>query len=184
MKSKTAQRSTGSSVTDFEDRYFRPNLGRTLVVGSRVYPNRTDRRALYADAVGIDMLSGDGVDLVVNLEEPLPHGLGQFDHIDCLSVLEHSRRPWLLAANLERLMRGTIYVSAPFVWKVHAYPEDYFRFTPAGIRSLFPSVIWDAVLMAADVLTEGPKVSVLNPAGHPYFARTETVGFGRITARL
>lgn len=126
------------------------------------------------------MLPGDGVDLVVNLEETLPHGLGQFDHIDCLSVLEHSRRPWLLAENLQRLMRGTIYVSAPFVWKVHAYPDDYFRFTPSGIRSIFPSVIWDAVLMAADVLTEGPKVSVLNPSGHPYFSRTETVGFGRI----
>ena len=33
------------------------------------------RRAAFADVIGIDMLSGPGVDCVLNLEEPLPADL-------------------------------------------------------------------------------------------------------------
>jgi hypothetical protein len=71
----------------------------------------------------------------------LPPGLGTFEHVDCLSVLEHSKRPWLLAANLERLMRpgATIYITVPFIFrKIHAYPDDYYRFTPAAVEHPLP----------------------------------------------
>ena len=168
------------SVASFEAHHVRPAAGLALIVGSRIYGKREDRRARYRHALGIDMLEGPGVDLVQDLEDELPD-LGQFAHIDCLSVLEHSRRPWLLAANLERLMQpgGTIYVTVPFCWPVHSYPSDYFRMSPEGLKSLFSGVEWAAVGLAAQELTFGEKLPRVQVDGFPHFPRCETVGFGR-----
>ena len=137
----------------------------------------------FADALGVDMLPGDGVDRVLDLEEPLPDDIGTFSHVECLSVLEHSRRPWKLAANLQRLLRdgGTFHVSAPFVWRVHGYPSDYFRFTREGVRSLFDRIAWVRLAYAHVDLKHNDlqdAVELPEPGGHPYFARCEVVGFG------
>ena len=32
---------------------------------------------------------------------------------------------------------GVIFVSVPFTWEYHGYPDDYWRFTPAAIEYLF-----------------------------------------------
>lgn len=178
-KSKVASPSVASSLQAFEAQFVRPAAGRALIVGSRIYGDREDRRARYPDAVGLDMLAGPGVDLVQDLEEGIPDG--QFAHVDCLSVLEHSRRPWLLAANLERLLLpgGTIFVSVPFCWPVHSYPSDYFRMTPEGLKSLFSCIEWGAVGLAAQELTFGAKLPRVQVDGFPHFPRCETVGFGR-----
>lgn len=180
MKFKTARPSPDSSTAVFERDYVRPKLGRTLVVGSRVYLDKEDRRKRHQNAVGLDMLAGDGVDRVVDLEGELPNDLGLFDHVECMSVLEHARRPWLLAANLERLMNegGTIYLTVPFCWRIHSYPSDLWRMTPEAVKEVFPGITWDALLLSSDVLSEGPKVKTIKKDGYPYFIRTETVGFG------
>ncbi len=169
-----------SALEEFEGEYVRPNAGRALIVGSQVYNDKEDRRLRYADVVGMDMLAGPGVDVVIDLEEALPEGLGTFRHIECMSVLEHSRRPWLLAANLERLLEpgGTIFVSVPFVWRNHAYPSDYWRMTTEAIRSLFPGIDWAELRYAHVDLTVKAKVPWHLTDGHKYFARTESCGFG------
>jgi hypothetical protein len=70
-------------------------MGLALVTGSRLNQHNSDRRLLYPNAIGLDMFAGDGVDVVANLEEPLP--CGPFDHVDCYSTLEHVSMPWLAA---------------------------------------------------------------------------------------
>lgn len=141
-----------------------------------MYGDKEDRRGRYADVLGVDMLEGPGVDRVLDLEEELPRDLGQFDHIECMSVLEHSRRPWLLAANLERLMRSgaSIFVSVPFVWRLHGFPSDYWRMTPEAVRSLFPAVHWVALEFSG-----GDKIPRVHRGDMYYLRRTETLGFGR-----
>ena len=165
----------------FEKACVKPVAGRALVVGSKLYPSKSvDRRKRYADAVGVDMADGDGVDIVCNLEEPLPADIGTFAHIDCLSVLEHSKRPWLLAANLERLLDdgGSIYLAVPFIWRVHGYPDDYWRFTASGIRELFPNIKWKyGAYVHKNVSTEG-EILTVEVEGHRYYARTEVAAFG------
>lgn len=170
----------------FEAKYRKPKEGRTLIVGSRVYATREDRRKLYPDAIGVDMLEGPGVDIVANLEEPvewLPGGM-LFDHIECISVLEHSRRPWLLAANIERLMApgATLHLSVPFVWRPHFYPGDFFRYTVAGVESLFPTIKWDALRYASqDALWKDDAKQPRQMIGRAvYFPRCEVLGFGRL----
>lgn len=169
-----------SALEQFERLHVSPNPGRTLIVGSKVYGGKEDRRHRYANAVGIDMLEGEGVDHVLDLEEPLPDWIGKFDHVECMSVLEHSRRPWLMAENIERLMKpgASLFVSAPFVWRVHAYPNDYWRYTPEGIAALFPNIEWSALMMASNILSAKPKLSAVHLSGHPYMPRAEVAGFG------
>lgn len=165
----------------FERKFVRPAPGRVLIVGSRLYADKADRRRLHADALGVDMLPGDGVDRVLDMEEPLPDDLGQFAHVECISVLEHSRRPWLMAANIERLLipGGTLHVQAPYVWRVHGYPSDYWRFTLDGVRELFPGIEWARLTYASKWLSPKPKVPRVQARdGETYFGRSEVCGFG------
>jgi hypothetical protein len=157
-----------------------PKVGRTLLVGSKVHDGKKiDRRMLYGNAVGVDMEEGLGVDRVLDLEEPLPDDFGRFSHIECTSVLEHSRRPWLLAANLERALvdDGTILVMVPWVWRVHSYPSDYWRMTPAAIRSLFPNCEYSAqkYIVEGKLVDEVPKMNFNAVRWH---ARSELIMFG------
>lgn len=168
-----------SSIAEFERLYVRPREGRTAIIGSRVYRDKEDRRKRYSDCTGFDMLEGEGVDVIQDLEEPLQLGqIRSFDHVECMSVLEHSRRPWLLAANIERMLRegGTLYVTVPFVWAVHGYPSDYWRMTLEGIAELFPHVKWSARAYAAARLVHEVKRQPIN--GHPYFPRSDACAFG------
>jgi hypothetical protein len=122
--------------------------GAVLEVGSKDYGSTVAfRRELEYTGhyVGVDMAAGPGVDVVGDLSAGLC-GLQpeSFALIICCSVLEHVKRPWDMAANLERLVRpgGTVYVTVPWVWRYHGYPEDYYRFSHRGVMTLFPSLAW------------------------------------------
>ena len=168
------------------DQYKPQVRGPVLVAGSRHYEGRQWPREKYPElrAIGVDMQPGEGVDVVADLEEPQPDLAGKFRHVDCCSVLEHSRRPWQMAQVLTDCLApgGTILVSAPFVWRVHAYPSDYFRFTVEGVRSLFPGIEWDALELVVSkgedrVIRKAPVL--LDEANVPHLARCEVYGFGR-----
>jgi SAM-dependent methyltransferase len=122
--------------------------GSILEVGSKDYGSTVPfRRELQYTGryVGLDMEDGPGVDVVGDLSFGLC-GLEpeSFSLIICCSVLEHVKKPWDMAANMERLVRpgGTVYIAVPWVWRYHGYPEDYFRFSHRGIMELFPSLAW------------------------------------------
>jgi hypothetical protein len=169
------------SVIDEFQQQFKVAEGRTLIVGSKIHEGtgKQDRREIYRDAIGVDMEEGHGVDRVLNLED-VTEGLGEFSHIECTSVLEHSRRPWLLAANLERVLKegGTILVMIPWVWRIHNYPSDLWRMTPEAIKSLFPSVEW----IGQNYIVEGhlvQKVPTLKAMSMRWMARSELIMFGK-----
>lgn len=132
----------------FAQRVFRGFSGRVLEIGSKDYGNTQPFRELFGhcDYVGVDLEDGKNVDYVVNLEEDLgPIKDQKFDLIIICSVLEHSPRPWVLAANIQTLLseRGVIYSCHPWVWRYHKYPDDYFRFSPKGIQVLFDQLtLW------------------------------------------
>lgn len=157
-----------------------PKQGRALVVGSKIYGECFDRRTLYTNALGLDMQEGEGVDIVHDMENHLPKDEGKFAHIDCVSVLEHVKRPWKMAEAIENALEpeGTILVIAPFVWRQHAYPSDYWRFTPESMEVLFPNIQWiekrlwsnDGFVLRAPKLNDG--------FGQRWLGRTETVMFG------
>jgi hypothetical protein len=55
-----------------------------------------------------------------------------------LSTFEHVRQFWLGFREVERVLRpdGVFVVAAPFYFHVHAYPSDYWRFTPEALDFL------------------------------------------------
>jgi hypothetical protein len=166
------------SVEAFE-RLITPKPGRTLIVGSRVYGAKEDRRKRYAHVLGVDMQAGVGVDVVADLEIAALDGA--WHHIECMSVLEHCKRPWLMAANLEKMLEaaGTIFIAAPFVWKVHGYPDDYWRFTISGVKSLFTAIEWTQEAYSHRHLCRGEDIPAAR-AGEdwPHMAVTEVCLFG------
>lgn len=164
---------------EWEKKWVKPTPGKALVVGSRVFDTNLDRRKFYPDAIGIDMDPGEGVDHVCNLENDLPFYLGPFSHVDCASVIEHCRRPWLMAQNIEYLLPagGSLFVRVPFIWRIHSYPSDYWRMTPEGVASLFPAINWGAL----ELVHAGPsqrKVPSYRDENLCYMARSEVHGFG------
>lgn len=172
------------TVARFEEKFVKPRDGRVLIVGSKLYSQREDRRKRYDDAIGLDMEPGDGVDVVLDLEEEPPSWLGQFSHVECLSTIEHCNRPWLMARQIEELLLpgGTIYVSIPLVWRLHSYPQDNYRVTPNGLRHLFERIEWDAICVASDYALwpeDLKKIPCLVEKRESYLLRTETLGFGR-----
>jgi SAM-dependent methyltransferase len=121
--------------------------GPILEVGSKDYGNTSSFRRFYSAGpyIGVDLQPGTGVDVVLDLTT----GLGNlkenhFALVICCSVLEHVKKPWLMADNITRLLRpgGRLYVSVPWVWRYHPYPDDYFRFSFRGVRSLFEQFEW------------------------------------------
>jgi hypothetical protein len=137
----------------FIRKYVEQLEGPFLEIGSKNYGSTQDLRALFANKdkyVGVDMEDGSGVDVVLDLTEDFEQIdaklCGQrFGTIFCLSVLEHCGQPFKMAENSTLLLRekGRICVSVPFSWKIHGYPNDYWRFTPEGIKRLFPRVDFD-----------------------------------------
>lgn len=127
--------------------------GPFLEVGSKDYGTTQDLRSLFSagnEYIGVDMESGPGVDIVLDLTGDFEHvhtklGNRRFGTIFCLSVLEHCENPFKMAENLTKLLKpdGTICISAPFSWQIHGYPNDYWRFTPEGIKKLFPRIKFD-----------------------------------------
>lgn len=172
------------SLTYSAEAEFFPRItpaGPVLIVGSKLNPGRTDRRTLYPDAMGLDMQPGEGVDIVHDLEAPMLRHVAAFAHVECFSVLEHCRRPWLVARNIEFAMQpgGTLYLSVPFVWRWHGYPSDYFRFTADGVRQLFPGIQWERIGYATDRFRPDPFLKVRKDGGHPFIPKCEVVGYGR-----
>ena len=60
------------------------------------------------------------------------------DVVICEQDLEHVADPAAAVGNLRRLARpgGWILVSTPFLIRLHDSPNDYWRFTPLGLRTL------------------------------------------------
>lgn len=123
--------------------------GPILEVGSKDYGNTTGFRSLFPGEpyFGIDMEAGDGVDELLDLTdspETVERTLkGQrFQTVICISVMEHCANPFKMAENIQRLLLpgGVLFVSVPFSWRLHGYPNDYWRFTPAAIRLLFSEI--------------------------------------------
>jgi SAM-dependent methyltransferase len=111
------------------------------------------------------MEAGKGVDEIVDLATgigPLPEN--HFALAVCCSVLEHVSKPWKMAENITRVVApgGRLYMSVPWVWRYHAYPDDYFRFSFRGVLSLFPDFEWATPYYSTNVEGEFVEINEQN----------------------
>jgi SAM-dependent methyltransferase len=68
----------------------------------------------------------------------MPFAAAEFDTVLCNQVLEHVPDPRALWADMTRVLRpgGRLVVTVPFSFRLHAEPDDYWRFTPHALRRL------------------------------------------------
>jgi SAM-dependent methyltransferase len=112
-----------------------------LEVGSRMHNPAAwylnNRDLAKGKWTGVDFQAGLNVDVVGNIEtgEGLEPG---FTGIVCSEVLEHVRRPWLAMETMRRLLQpgGHLLITTLTTFHLHGYPDDYFRYTPSGLKVL------------------------------------------------
>ncbi|MBI4245270.1 MAG: methyltransferase domain-containing protein [Planctomycetes bacterium] len=121
--------------------------GPIIEIGSKDYGNTSSFRDFYTgnEYIGTDQEAGKGVDVVIDLMttiHPLKENYFELG-ISC-SVLEHCSKPWIMADNISRLIKqnGKLYLSIPWVWRYHPYPDDYYRFSYKAIPILFSGFQW------------------------------------------
>lgn len=131
-------------VSDFVRRHY-SGMTPVLEIGAKHEPGqwwRDLRQQLDVDPTdwtGLDMEPGHGVDVVHDLTRPAPsHVVTKFGAVICAEVLEHVERPRVALRTMFNMLRpgGVLIVTTPFAFPVHNFPDDYWRFTPSGMRSL------------------------------------------------
>jgi SAM-dependent methyltransferase len=87
--------------------------------------------------VNVDIEQLPGVTVAADVLR-LPFRDEVFQHVECDAVLEHVRDPTRAMRELHRVTvpNGTVHVVTPFCHPFHAYPHDYWRFTPAALCEL------------------------------------------------
>jgi SAM-dependent methyltransferase len=109
--------------------------------------------------VGCDLRPGPGVDQLCDLHDiDLPESsVGTALLFD---TIEHVREPWRAMAELRRCLipGGVLLMTSVWYFPVHAFPDDYFRFTASGFRSLLES--FDSVVVASCGLERLPHTVV------------------------
>jgi SAM-dependent methyltransferase len=98
--------------------------------------------------VGCDLRPGPGVDLVQDMAD-LSLADGTAGTILCLDTLEHVFEASRAVEEMIRVLApgGTMLISVPFDFRIHDYPSDYWRFTPACLSRLLAPL--DAVVVGS-----------------------------------
>jgi SAM-dependent methyltransferase len=68
----------------------------------------------------------------------LPFDDRTFDTVLSIQVLEHTPAPAALVAEMARVLKddGLMIITAPFSFRLHEEPHDYFRYSPHGLKQL------------------------------------------------
>jgi SAM-dependent methyltransferase len=152
--------------------------GRLLQIGART-PSGTEevppRRLLNGRVIGLDIHPGLNVDVVGDA-----HGLSKFlregsvDGVLSASVLEHLQAPWLLAAEINRVLKpgGLVYHQVPGAWPAHAQPNDFWRISAEGLRVLFGPESGFEILETRD---SGPATIIPSPGWREDYLDMPTV---------
>jgi SAM-dependent methyltransferase len=89
----------------------------------------------------------------------LPFPDESFDTVMSIQVLEHTPTPQRLVDEMGRVLAegGTLILTAPFCFRLHEEPHDYFRYSPHGLRIL----VEHAGLEMLEVRPQGGLFTVL-----------------------
>lgn len=114
---------------------------RILEVGSRNVTG-TNLRGLFKDAqyIGFDIYPGENVDTVGDAHKLSAYfKTDSFDLIFSSAVFEHLAMPWILAEEIQRLLKigGYVFVETHFSFSSHERPWNFFQFSDMGLKALF-----------------------------------------------
>jgi SAM-dependent methyltransferase len=98
----------------------------------------------------------------------LPFQDASFDTLVSIQVLEHTPNPRRLVAEMARVLKkgGVLILAAPFSFRLHEEPHDYFRYSPHGLKELCN----DAGLVVENVEQVGSLWSLMGHKLNSYLA--------------
>ncbi|HXU05346.1 MAG TPA: class I SAM-dependent methyltransferase [Polyangia bacterium] len=98
----------------------------------------------------------------------LPFKDGCFDTVLSVQVLEHTPRPGALMAEMSRVLArdGILILTAPFQFRLHEQPHDYFRYSPHGLRQMCA----DVGLEVFETIAQGSLWTVIGHKLNSYLA--------------
>ncbi|MBY0111028.1 methyltransferase domain-containing protein [Patescibacteria group bacterium] len=79
-----------------------------------------------------------GADYTFDAQKPWPLPSESFNGVVCMNVLEHLYTPAPMLAEARRVLsaEGKIVGTVPFLFHIHASPDDYFRYTKSALTRL------------------------------------------------
>ena len=118
------------------------NHGRILEIGARQVSNASRRQLFHGASkyVGFDLYPDSNVDVTGDAHRLSSYfGAEEFDAVFSDSVFEHLALPWVVAMEVNRILKpgGLVYTSTPSAWPLHERPWDFWRFTDHGLKILF-----------------------------------------------
>ncbi len=112
--------------------------------------DRADLRQFFMgkEYIGTDMREGPGVDKIIDLHHIKLRSRSVGTAL-LMDTIEHAEFPRKAIENIYKVLKknGILIVSSHMYFPIHAHPNDYWRFTPEGLRSLmkpFDTVFIDA----------------------------------------
>jgi SAM-dependent methyltransferase len=87
--------------------------------------------------VGCDMRAGPGVDRVEDVTSiRMPDGCA--GTVLCIETFEHVFEVWKAFDEVFRIVKpgGVFVITSPFNFRIHGYPDDYWRMTPDCLRRM------------------------------------------------
>jgi SAM-dependent methyltransferase len=115
-----------------------------LEIGSRVVTGQNLRKCFNrATYVGFDYYSGENVDIVGDahfLSKYFENN--EFDLVISSSVFEHLYAPWILPAQINKILKpqGYVFIETHFSFKSHERPWNFFQFSDKALEVLFSNV--------------------------------------------
>jgi SAM-dependent methyltransferase len=97
------------------------------------------RDIVYSNCLYLEVYPSVTADLIVDPTCTYPIRSNSLDGIGCFAVLEHTRKPWLVVQEMQRMLKpgGQAFIDWPFLQPVHGYPSHFFNATREGLRSIF-----------------------------------------------
>ena len=119
--------------------------------------------------VGVDLVSGPGVDVVCPAEALAAHfGPASFDVVISTEMLEHVRDWRTVVRNLKQICRpgGIVLLTTRSPgYPYHAHPHDFWRYTEADMRAIFADC--DLMALESDLARPGVFLKAIKRAEAP-----------------
>lgn len=140
-----------------------------LEIGSRMTNENAwwivNRDLACGQWTGCDMQPGHGVDVVADIHQPPEDWKGRFSGVLCSEVLEHVARPWIALPKIKSIIKpgGWLVITTLTSFPIHGFPDDYYRYTPSGLKLLLE----DAGFRNVETENAGEIEIKLNDHGEP-----------------
>jgi SAM-dependent methyltransferase len=166
-----------SFLVEFLTAFAPKAKGRLLDVGCGQKPYERIFRPYVDEYLGVELeetfvrtssSSKAGQPDLVYDGKTLPFEDKTFDTVLSVQVLEHTPTPGSLIVEMARVMKddGIMILTAPFSFRLHEEPDDYFRYSPHALRKLCR----DAGLEITHIEPRGGLFSVIGHKLNSYLA--------------